>query len=167
MWASLLSIPVMLVLLMVQTAFGGAIHLGEGMTDLLLVTVAAWSIQEPVKNGLVWAVVAGALASLVSAFPFPYTFVAYCLVAILAARLKGRVWQNALLSLLLVVVLGTALQYGLDLIVLESENVAGSILNAIEQVVLPSMILNLLFSLPIYALTNELANLLYPVRIEQ
>lgn len=167
MWASLASIPVMLVLLMIQTAFGSAVHLGEGMTDLLLLAVAAWSVQEPVKNGLVWALVAGALASLVSAFPFPYTLIAYCLVAILATRLKGRIWQNALLNLLLVVVLGTVLQYGLYLIVLESENIGVSIVSVLEQVVLPSLILNLLFSLPVYALTNELANLLYPVRIEQ
>jgi hypothetical protein len=68
--ANIISIPIMVFLLMLQTGIISHIPLLNGTADIMLLVLVAWSLQEKVTNAWFWALVAGGLVCLVSATPY-------------------------------------------------------------------------------------------------
>jgi hypothetical protein len=80
--------------------------------------------------------------------------------------LRQRVWQVPVLAMLVATVLGTLVTLGLSWIVLRLNGVALPTWQSLNLVLIPSLLLNLLLSLPVYSFAGDLATWLYPQEIE-
>ena len=166
MISHLVSALSLVVFFILQTTIFTQARLISGTADLILLFLAAWSLQESVKNVWVWTVIAGLLISLVSAMPFYAPLLGYLGVVGISKGLQRRVWRTPLLAMMIVVLLGTIFQMTLYVIVLRVTGAPISWVQSLDSVILPSMILNLIFSLPMYAIANDLAGRISPQEVE-
>lgn len=156
----------LMVFFILQTTIFSQARLVSGTADMILLFLAAWSLQEHVKNGWIWTVISGILISLVSAMPYFAPLIGYVGVVAISKGLQRRVWRTPLLAMLIVVLLGTFFQQSLYVLVLQISGAPISWLESLDRVILPSALLNLIFSLPIYAIAKDLAGRIAPQEVE-
>jgi hypothetical protein len=160
--AILTAIPVLGLVIMLQISIASRIMLLSGNVDLLLLVVAAWGLQERVPAAWIWGGMASLLAGLVSGVPWYIYLVGYLSVVGLARLLVHRIWQAPLLAMFAVTFIGT-----LELLMLTfaQRTIFGAQMTFSEvfsQIVLPTVLLNLLLAIPVHALIRDLAERLYP-----
>jgi hypothetical protein len=68
--AILIGIPILIGLIMLQTAVVSTLPLLQGSADLILLVVIAWAMQERVPSSYEWAVMAGLMVGAITAAPF-------------------------------------------------------------------------------------------------
>jgi rod shape-determining protein MreD len=156
----------LVVLFILQTTIFSQVRLVSGSADLILLFLAAWSLQEHVKNSWLWAVVAGLLISLVSAMPFFAPLIGYVGVVTISKSLQRRVWRTPLITMFIIVLLGTFFQQSIYVVVLLITGAPISWRESLDSVILPSALLNLIFSLPMYAIAKDLAGRISPQEVE-
>lgn len=163
---TLLAIPLLTLAVMVQSAILSQVTLLRAPPDLVLVTVTSWAVHERVQGGWTWAVVGGLVAGFVSELPVWVFVGGYLVVAGIAAVLKKRVWGAPLLALLTAVLLGTVTMHGLAFATLRALGTPINPVEAINLIVLPSLLLNILVAIPIQGLVETLAGWLFPAEME-
>ena len=166
MIANLVCALSIVVFFILQTTIFSQARLISGAADLLLLFLIAWSLQEQMKNTWLWTVIAGLLVSLVSAMPFYAPLIGYLGVIAISKLLQRRVWRTPLLAMLIVVILGTFIQLTIYVIVLQITGAPIAWAQSLDSVILPSALLNLIFSLPMYAIVNDLAGRISPLEVE-
>jgi rod shape-determining protein MreD len=164
--AALIAVPILAVLVMIQSAVLSNIPLLHGTTDLVLLALLAWALQKRVRTAWFWAIIGGLLVGYVSALPFGAALAGYLLAVGLAILLKQRIWQVPILAMLVATFFGTLLVNLVVIIALRIMDTPISFWESINLVTLPSVLLNLLFAIPFYALFSDLAKWLYPEPLE-
>jgi rod shape-determining protein MreD len=160
--AVLISLPILASLLVAQSAVISRIPLLHGTADLLLLAVIAWALQKRVQSAWHWGIIAGLMVSIVSALPLGVPLLTYPSAVGLALVLRKRVWQVPILAMFVTTFFSTLLTHALAMIVLRLFGNPLPWIEAFNLITLPSIILNLLFAIPAYALLGDLANFLYP-----
>lgn len=153
--------PVVIFLVILQLAVVSRIGLLAGHADLLLVFLALWGLQER-TDVWPWAVAVGLLVGFVSGLPWPLLLAGYLLVAGLTWLLRRRIWEAPLLGVFTVIFIGTLLMHGMTFIVLKLSGTPQGFTETLEQITLPSLLLNLLLAIPLYALVRDLASWVHP-----
>lgn len=151
---------------MLQTTVVSTLPLVNGYADLLMLVLAAWSLQERARSAWIWAIVGGVMVSLVSAAPLGALFVGYLIVTASARLLRRRVWQTPIFSMFLVTFVGSLISQGLVMAGLYLRGTSLPVLESINLVVLPGTLLNLLLALPVYAVISDIAQWVYPEEVE-
>jgi rod shape-determining protein MreD len=164
--AVLISIPVLGVLAILQSSLVSRLPLLQGIPDLIMLAIIAWSLQKRVQTAWQWSIIGGLVVGVYSAVPFGVYLVGYGLTTGVALVLRRRVWQVPILAMFLVTFLGTLITQSITLLALRLSGSTIPLWDALNLVTLPSILLNLLFAIPIYAVINELAGWLYPEEIE-
>jgi hypothetical protein len=159
---NLIALPVILLAVMLQTAIVSRVYLLSGIADLPLVMLAAWALQEEVETAWHWAVATGLLVGFVSALPWLAPILGYFAVVALAQILQGRVWQAPLLAMFSVTFLGSILASILSFAVLRLSGVPLLVSDVLGLLTLPSVLLNMLLAIPVYAVMRDLARWVYP-----
>jgi rod shape-determining protein MreD len=149
-----------------QTTVFSQSPLINGTADLILLFLAAWSLQEQVRNSLLWALVAGLLISIISAMPFFAPLWSYLGVVAISKLLRRRVWRIPIFAMFIVTLLGTFFQHAVYVITLQVSGAPITWMESLDRVILPSVLLNLIFALPIYAVVNDLVGRIYPLEVE-
>ncbi|MCJ7518145.1 MAG: hypothetical protein MUO42_00530 [Anaerolineaceae bacterium] len=162
MLASFLAIPVMLVLSVLQMTAVSRIVLLNGTADLVLLAVAAWGVRERGRNVFIWAFIGGLLISFTTSMPLFTPIVPYMFIALFARLFQNRLWQAPILSLIAVVFIGTLFQHIFNIIILQLNGVNIGLLESLQKVTLPSLLLNFFFLFPIYVLISDLGKWAYP-----
>jgi len=163
---TLIAFPVLFFALMLQTVVAPTLPLLSGYADLVLVVLAAWGLQERVKNAWAWAVIGAVMVAYVSALP-PYVPAAgYLLVMALAQFVRRRVWQSPVLAMFMVTFAGSLLWQGLALAALLVRGANLNLSDAVNFVILPATLINLILALPVHALIVDLAQWMYPEEVE-
>lgn len=162
MTSTLLAIPILGSLLILQTAVFSQLPLLRGTTDLVMVAIIAWSLQKSVKTAWQWGIIGGLLVSLSTALPFGLPIISYLLVIGMALLLRQRVWQVPILAMFVATFLGTLITQSLAILVLRFTGTPLAWLESVNMITLPSMLLNLVVAIPAYALLGDLARWLYP-----
>jgi len=162
----LISLPVLALALLLQTAILSRIVLINGSADLILLMLAALGLQERVRHAWIWAVVAGLFTGFVSGVPWFVYLASYLAVIGVARLMTRRVWQAPLLAMFSVTLIGTLVLQMSTFIVLTLQQVPLAIGEVFEKIILPSVLLNLLLAIPIYSLVRGLAYRLYPGEVE-
>ncbi|MEW5873283.1 MAG: hypothetical protein AB1894_28745 [Chloroflexota bacterium] len=162
----LVAFPVFSLLLILQSAVLGRVPLIMGTADLVMLAIIAWSLHPRVKSAWQWGLVGGALFSYVSALPYASHLIGYLLVVGFAQILRQRVWQAPLMAMFFATFVGTLVVQSVDLILLSLSGNPLSWLQAVNLISLPSLLLNLLFAVPAYAVFGDLANWLHPEQLE-
>ncbi len=158
----LVAIPVLGLAVMLQTSIIGRINLLNGAADLVLLVLAAWGLQERVRSAWVWGAAAGLLVGFVSGVPWYVYLAGYLVVVGLARILAHRIWQAPLLAMFTVTLIGTLVLLMLTYVERSLFETSLSFDLSFVQIILPSILLNLLLAIPVHALIRDLANRLYP-----
>jgi len=157
MFRNLIGFPLLALVIILQSAVISQITLLAGYADLVLVVLAAWALHVEATNAWQWAFLCGVMVSFVSKLPWPVTFSGYLFVVLIAQLLRRRVWQAPLLAMFSVVFLGTSFMGFLTLLVLNLLGGSYPIGDTIGLIILPSILLNLLVSIPVYAMVRDIA----------
>jgi len=138
------------------------IYLLSGIPDLPLVMLAAWALQDDVDSSWHWAVAFGLMVGFVSGIPWYVYVMGYAVVVALAQVLQRRVWQAPLLAMFSVTFLGTVILCLISFLVLRISNVNIPVGDVFGLVVLPSVLLNMLLAIPVFAVMRDLSRWVYP-----
>jgi rod shape-determining protein MreD len=163
MFRNLIAFPLLALVVIVQSAVVSQMTLLAGYADLMLVVLAAWALKADAPSAWMWAICGGIMVSFVSGLPWAVPMLGYLFVVLLAQLFRHRVWQAPLLAMFSVIFLGTLSMDSLTLIIL---NILGTSLplgDSLGLVVLPRVLLNLLFSIPVYAVVRDLAQWVSPM----
>jgi len=164
--AIFLAIPILAIMVIFQSAVFSQVQLLYGTTDLVLLIVVAWAVQERVTTAWHWRVIAGILSSLATAVPAIAIIPTYVVITGIALYMRRIFWQRPLLAMITATVLGTLVSQIITVAVLVFNGTPIPLIEAFYLITLPSALLNLLLAVPIYALIGDLANWLYPEAIE-
>ena len=164
--ATLIAIPILGALLILQTAVFSQMPLLRGTSDLVMVAIIAWALQKSVKTAWQWGIIGGLLVSLTTALPAALPVFGYALVVGMVLLLRQRVWQVPILAMFVATFLGTIITHGMAIVVLRFIGTPLAWLESVNMITLPSLLINLLVAIPAYALLGDLARWLYPAELE-
>ena len=151
--SQILSIPVLLLLLSIQISISSRFSLLNGFADLILVWLAAWIVQSRFKNSWVWFLFAFAITAFVTAVPWYAIFIGYLSVLVLGILIRKRLWQSQVLSFLVVLILGSIASYFTQYFSLELSGITLPWVETMKNIIIPSILLNLIIAFPVYLIT--------------
>ncbi|MBG0783919.1 MAG: hypothetical protein H0S79_02340 [Anaerolineaceae bacterium] len=166
MIAQLVGLLLLVIFYMLQMAIFSQMPLISGAADLILLFFAAWTLQERVKYRWLWVAIGGLAISAISAMPFYAPLIGYAGVYGISKILQRKVWQAPILAMFIVTLVGTLFQQAVYVLALQVSGAPISWGVSLNSVILPSILLNLLFALPMYALVNDVVGRLYPLEVE-
>lgn len=149
-----------------QNAVFSQTTLISGTADVILLLLAAWSLQPQFKNVWLWTIIAGGLISLTSAMPYFAPLIGYLGVVSISKLLQVRIWRVPIFAMFIVTFFGTIYQHMIYILSLQISGASIPWRVSLDQVVLPSLLLNLIFALPVYAIVSELVGRIYPLEVE-
>jgi hypothetical protein len=138
-----------------------------GIPDVVMLVILAWFLDEHVKHGWEWVVMAGIMVSFVSALPFFIPFWAYLTMAVVCHWLKNRIWQTPIMAMLASTLIGTAIMQVASVFALQITGTRIPLQEGIRLVMLPSFLWNLILAIPVYSLVKELIYWVYPEKVEE
>ena len=106
------------------------------------------------------------MVSFVSGLPYFIPLIGYLAAVGLALVLRQRVWQVPILAMFLTTFVSTVFMHALSVLGLILNGASIPPLLALERITIPSIFMNLVVSIPIFALLGELAGWLYPEELE-
>jgi len=162
MAASLLSIPIMLLLSVLQSVAFSRIKLIGGSSDIILLAIVSLAIVEKENSVFIWALAGGFFVSILSAMSTPVVVVSYLLIAWLSFMTHRFLWQSPILAILLSTILSTTVKFIIDIITLQITGIQFPIAASIGNILLPNMILNLFFIFPAYLVFSDLVRWISP-----
>ena len=162
----LLAIPILSIAAILQSAVFSRITLLQGTADIILLTIIAWALQKKVKTGWQWGIIGGLLADFLSGLPFGIFTASYLLTIGIALGLKARIWRFIGLVQLFTTFIPTILSHGFSLLAIFFPATTLPLKNVLQSITLPSLMLNVFLTIPIFILIQELAWQLYPQEIE-
>lgn len=160
---NIIAFPLLGLAVILQSSIVSQVRLISGYADLPLLILAAWALQERVKSAWHWTAVACVMIGFVSGMPWPVVVVGYLGVIFIAQILQRRVWQAPLLAMFSVIFIGTLFIHILSFVILRVLGTPFPFDDVIGLITLPSLLLNMLFSIPVYALMRDLARWVYPI----
>ncbi|MGB2962861.1 MAG: rod shape-determining protein MreD [Anaerolineales bacterium] len=161
--SAILSIPVLSIIVVFQSAVVSRLPLNHGTADLMLVVLVAITLQKSVKSVWLWSIVGGLLTDFFSGLPFGLFTFCYLIATGMAFILRERIWRFSFLMQLLVVFTGTIISHGLAVLVLFLGGAILQLNTVLQGVTLPSIILNFMLSLPVFIITQDIIQQLTPV----
>ncbi|MCP4140822.1 MAG: hypothetical protein GY755_11120 [Chloroflexi bacterium] len=162
----LVALPLLSLVLIVQLAIVSRIPVLGGYADLMLVTLAAWSLQDRVETSWHWAIFGGILVGWSSALPWFVPLLGYLLMVALSRLLVRRIWQAPLLALFVVVFLGSLIVHIASILILRLTGTSFLIADALSIITLPSLLVNLFLALPAFPILRDLAVWIYDIEDE-
>ena len=162
MISSVYSIPIMLILTVIQTVVVSRIKLVGGTADIILLAIVSWGISKEDRSLFIWALVGGFLISLISAMPALAVISSYLIVAGITKIFQRRLWQSPILAVLLSSFIGTIMKFIIDIIALQFMGIELDLSISIEMTLATNLILNLFVLFPIYLIINDLAKITSP-----
>ena len=163
---TLIAFPLFGLLVVLQSAIVSRIQLLHGSADLVMLAVIAWALQRRVTTVWQWSVIGGILANITTALPLGVPLAGYALSTGLALVVRQRVWRSPILAMFIITFLGTLITHAISVTTLRLAGDPIPLLEAFNLVTLPSVFLNMLLAIPLYAMVSDLADWLYPEELE-
>lgn len=164
---NLLSIPIIIILLILQTVVVSHIPLLNGTADLILIWMGAWALLGKSKNTWFWAGIAALGVAYVSANNVLVPFISYFFVVAVAKFFQHRIWQSPLLAMFLITFAGSLVQNTATYLLLSIGGTSLPFNTSLVQVIIPSVFLNLFLALPVYAIARDLYQRISPEEVEE
>lgn len=160
---NLIAFPLLGLAVILQSSIVSQVQLLSGYADLPLVLIAAWALQDRVDSSWHWGALTCLFVGFISSLPLPVTIMGYLGVLFLARILQRRVWQAPLLAMFSVVFLGTLFFHILSFVVLSFLGTSFVFADVMGLITLPSLLLNMLLAIPMYAFMRDVSYWVYPV----
>lgn len=159
---NLVAIPLLGLVVVLQSAIVPSFALLSGYADVVLVLVAAWALQEGVQTSYQWALLAALMMSIVSHLPWFIYVAGYVGVVVVARLMQRRVWQVPMLAMFMVTFLATVFMHLLTFAYLQLAGGGAAFSDAMGLVTLPSLLLNLLVAIPMFGVMRDLSRWVFP-----
>jgi len=153
-------------LAILQSTIVSRMALLNGTADLILLFILAWALQDRVESAWQWSIIGGIFASLYSALPFGSYVIAYIVATSVTRMLKRWVWKAPFLAMLVATFIGTLIVFLVALITRAISGVNIPMTSALNLILLPGLLLNLILAIPVYSIVHDLAGWLYPEELE-
>ncbi len=160
---NLVAFPILLLVLVLQSAVASRLTLLSGFADLLLLFLAGLSLHKNAHMAWHWGIIGGLGMGFISGAPLWSILAGYLGVVGLARLVQRRVWESPLLAMFLVTFAGTLLVHGSTFIGLWLSGTAMPVEATFSLVTLPSLFINMILAVPAYTLVRDLANWLFYV----
>ena len=134
----------------------------SGNPDLVLLLIVALCLHQKHRRFWILILIMGGIVGFVSALPFFVPMVIYMAVYLVSLSLRQRVWQIPLLAMFLLTFGATILEHLLSIAVLFVQRIPFVFSEALVNVVLPGVFLNMFLAIPVHAIVRELSLWLYP-----
>ncbi len=134
----------------------------SGSPDLVLLLVIALCLHQKHKRFWILILIMGGVVGFVSALPYFVPMIVYMAVYLMSVSLKERVWQTPLLGMFLLTFGATILDHFLSIAILFLQRIPFVFSEALVNVVLPAVFLNMFLAIPVHAIVRELSLWLYP-----
>lgn len=154
------------ILAIIQSTIISTIPILQGTADLILLFIVAWALQDRVDSAWQWCLIGGIFASLYSALPFGAYILAYFICVGIARLLKRRIWKAPFLAMLAAIFISTIVVQSVALISRLIMGVSISLIEVLNLILLPSLLLNLILAIPVFAIMHDVAGWLYPQELE-
>lgn len=162
---NIIAFPIIALAVILQSSIISEIQLLNGYADLPMVLLAAWALQERVESAWHWAALTCLFVGFISSLPWIIYVLGYFGIIFIARTLQRRVWQAPLLAMFSVVFIGTILIHILSFGTLRILGTPFSFSEVTTLITLPSLLLNMLFSIPAYTLMRDLSYWVYPAEV--
>ena len=161
MWEVIVGIPLFLLAGLLQVSFLGRLTLLNGTADILMLFMIAWSINDRTKFSWIFVILCGLIMSYISAMPMNGYLWMYLVIWGIIWFIKTKVWEMPLIIMLFMTIIGTIIIAVGTLGLLFLQNASINYSDAFKMIITPNLVLNLLFSIPIYAFLNDVVNTIY------
>ncbi len=155
-----------LITILLQYGLVSRLPLFSGTMDLVLLFIAGWALQSQNKNFWLYTVIGGFFISQLSAMPFYVPLISYLVIFGIATLIKKRVWQVPIFAMFLIVFIGSLFQHLLYMASLTASGISFDWSTGFTSIALPSILLNILFVIPVYAVIQEISLRIYPLSQE-
>lgn len=162
---NIIAFPLLGLVVILQSSIVSQITLLSGYADLPLILLAAWALQDRVTSAWHWAIVLCVMVGFVSTLPWPVFVIGYVAVVFFAQVLQRRVWQAPLLAMFSVTFAGTLFLHLISFLVLRILGTPFLLSDVVGLITLPSLLLNMLFAIPVYMIMRDLARWVYPSEV--
>ncbi len=152
--------------MVLQNSIVTRLHMLQGAADLVLLVLVSWILQADEKRHWQWGLLAGWLVGISSAIPVWVPVIGYFSFVVIVSWVQRQVWQVPIWLLVISTFFGTFLIFGLEIMYLWFTAVPYDLLEMLNIVVLPSLVLNMILVLPVYGLVGELTKRLFPREVE-
>lgn len=152
--------------LILQSAVMSRMPLLNGIADLVMLVLISWCLQKSVRYAWGLGAVAALFGAIGSGLPMGAAPLAYLLVTLITILARKRFGEIRLLLILALAIFGTLVVH---LVSVAAISLTGTLLpldQALNLVTLPSILLNLLAAIPVYAVIRDVAGFIYPQEIE-
>ncbi len=161
--AELFYYPILILLLIIQTAILRHLPFLGGSADLLLLWLVSWGLHPRGKHVWIGAIFAALLVGYVSAITWSVPLLSFLFVALASRFLSKRFWQNPLIALFFITFFCSIFEGVLSFASLYLVGASVDWWTSLRNVIIPSVFLNMLLTLPIYAIFNDMASWVYPL----
>ena len=161
---TLLGIPVLTLLVILQTSVISRLNISYGQADLVMIFILAWTLQEKSKTGLWWAIAAGMLLSIVSAVPLYGYLIGYCLITLIAIFARKRLWKIPMMIMVVLSFIGTFIVLVISFGLISVTQVSLPFMDSFVKIMLPSAAMNMVLGIPVFIVVKDLADMVYPTQ---
>jgi hypothetical protein len=162
----LFAFPFLGLIVILQSAVINRMPLLHGTADVILLVITAWALRPRVKTHWHWTIIGGLLISLFTALPVFVFLAGYLVATAMAVYLRQRVWKAPLLAMFSVIFTITLFIHIMTVFTLGVQGTLLPLLEVLNQVTLPSLVLNLLLAVPVYAIIGDIADRFFPEELE-
>jgi hypothetical protein len=152
----------LLIAALLQVTLMMRINLLQGSVDLVLLILITWMLQPGNEPSWIWGIPAGLMIGYASALPDYIPLIGYVTAAGLCQILQRRIWQVPLLTLFSATLFGTLAIHATSMIYLWLNAQPLNLIEALNLITIPSILLNLILVLPINALMVEVNKTVNP-----
>ncbi len=166
MWSYLIGFTGFLLTAVLQMSIFSQWKILSGSADIVLLFVVAWCLHDRNKQLWLLVIVMAGIAGSISALPAYFPIVVYLFVFRVSKLFQARLMQSPLLSMLVLTFAATLLQLILSMGYLFVIQVDLNFSDALVEVALPSVLLNMLLAIPIHAIVREIGVYAFPKGVE-
>ena len=164
--AGLTAVLLLSISMVLQNSIVTRLHMLEGAADLVLLVLISWIMVSDRKHHWQLGVFAGLLVGISSAIPWWIPVVTYSVFVLAVTYVQRRVWQVPIWLMLTATFFGTLVIYSVEVVYLWVTAVPLNLVEVLNIVILPSVVLNMLAALPVYGLVGEVAKRIFPKEVE-
>lgn len=157
-----IGIPTIIFLVILQSTIVSRLNLSFGSADIVMLVLIALGLQQNTKRTLLWFIVGGLLLTIISAIPLMYPLIPYIIISLIISYLRKRIWRIPLIMMMLVSFLGTVICNIVAYVSISFTRVPLPIAVSINNVLLPSIALNVILGIPIFLLVKDWSKWLNP-----
>lgn len=157
MWSYLIGFASFLFTAMLQMSVFSQWKILSGSADIILLFVVAWCLHDRSKRLWLLIVVMAGFSGTFSALPAYIPMIVYLVVFRVSRLFQSRFMQSPVLSMLVLSFGASLLQVIFNIAYLFITNVDLNFTDALLEVALPSVLLNMLLAIPVHAIVREIA----------